>query len=238
MHASPLARFTPRTPHASRLARLTPRTPPQAGPHAPLTRWLFSISAAGIAPAYVLLNAACAAVLVWAPYTLLVEFSMLLSVPSILLFMWSFVALRVQRPETERPFLIPGGLPVAVLITVVPVAISISYAAIVLTESFIGPSASQQHSPRTDSGVSSAFQIWSMCAVIAAGVVVQFVYGGLRARSSRRDQLHGIELKLGVAGSVRVPAAPRTATIASVTERGRGGTRGRRSAGGPTRALG
>ena len=59
------------------------------------------------------------AVLVWMPYTLLVEFSMLIMVPSILLFMWSFVALRIQRPYVERPFLIPGGLPVAVLLTVV-----------------------------------------------------------------------------------------------------------------------
>lgn len=130
-----------------------------AGPHAPCLRWLFSISDAGIAPAFIIVNAAFAAFLVWAPYTLLVEFSMLLSVPSILLFMWSFVALRVQRPETDRPFLIPGtalmpkltstlhafkdplvplyrlagGLGVAVLIVVIPVAISIAYAAVVLT---------------------------------------------------------------------------------------------------------
>jgi hypothetical protein len=65
-------------------------------PHAWLVRWLFSASASGVAPAYIIINAVVAAVLVWVPYTLLVEFSMLLSVPSILLFMWSFVALRVQ----------------------------------------------------------------------------------------------------------------------------------------------
>ena len=47
------------------------------------------ISVAGVAPVYILFNAACASVLVWMPYTVLVEFSMLLSVPSILLFMWS-----------------------------------------------------------------------------------------------------------------------------------------------------
>ena len=133
---------------------------------------------------------------------------MLLSVPSILLFMWSFVALRVQRTETARPFLIPGGLPVAVLITVVPVAISISYAAIVLTESFIGPSASQQHSPRTDSGVSPAFQIWSMCAVILLGVAVQLAYEGWKARARRREESQGVELQLAVAESVRALAMP------------------------------
>ena len=50
------------------------------GAHAPLLRWLFSVSSAGIAPAFLIFNAAVAAVLVWAPYTFLVEFSMLLQV--------------------------------------------------------------------------------------------------------------------------------------------------------------
>ena len=69
---------------------------------------------------------------------------MLLSVPSILLFMVSFVALRVQRPDAERPFRIPGGLAVAIAITVIPIAISLAYAAIVLTESFFGHSTARQ----------------------------------------------------------------------------------------------
>ena len=74
-----------------------------------MLRALLSTSQTGVAPLYILTNALCAAILVWMPYTLLVEFSMLLSVPSILLFMWSFVALRIQRPHVDRPFLIPGG---------------------------------------------------------------------------------------------------------------------------------
>jgi len=143
----------------------------EAGSHAPLVRWLFSNSAAGIAPAYIVFNASCAALLVWLPYALLVEFSMLLSVPSILLFMWSFVALRVQCPQTERPFLIPGGLPVAVLITIIPVAISITYAAIVVTEAFIvPPSVDERSSSRDDGSGSQAIQIWSMLGVIAFGL--------------------------------------------------------------------
>ena len=48
------------------------------------------------------------------------------------------MALRVQRADVHRPFLVPGGLPMAVLITVIPVAISISYATIVATESALG----------------------------------------------------------------------------------------------------
>ena len=138
---------------------------------------LLSTSKTGVAPLYILVNAACAAVLVWMPYTLLVEFSMLLSVPSILLFMWSFVALRIQRPFADRPFLIPGGLPVAVLMTVVPVAISISYAAIIATESsFSFENSLEQRSKSSDGGMPPIFQVVSMVAVIATGCIVNLVF--------------------------------------------------------------
>ena len=111
---------------------------------APVLRWLLSTSQTGVAPLYILTNALCAGLLVWMPYTILVEFSMLLSVPSILLFMASFVALRLQRPDVERPFRVPGGLPVAIAITVVPIAISLACAALVVTEAFTRDHASSQ----------------------------------------------------------------------------------------------
>mmetsp|Transcript_49564 Transcript_49564/g.165549 ORF Transcript_49564/g.165549 Transcript_49564/m.165549 type:complete len:244 (+) Transcript_49564:1-732(+) len=71
--------------------------------------------------------------------------------------MWSFVALRMKQPESlaARPFRIPGGLPTAVLITVVPVAISISYAVIVAAESFVpepGAAGDGGHSARHKKG--------------------------------------------------------------------------------------
>ena len=112
------------------------------------------------------------------PYTLLVEFSMLLSVPSILLFMWSFVALRIQRPFVDRPFLIPGGLPVAVLLTVVPVAISISYAAIITTESSFSfdQDTDERRSRSSDGGLPPIFQVFSMIIVMACGGLVHLVF--------------------------------------------------------------
>lgn len=140
-----------------------------------LLGWLLTTGASGVAPLYIVLNAVCAAVLVWMPYTILVEFSMLLSVPSILLFMWAFVALRVQQPHVERPFVVPGGLTAAVLITVVPVAISVAYGAIVITESFMGPSASHELSESQGSGLPPIFQLWSMLAVMTTGLVVHGV---------------------------------------------------------------
>jgi hypothetical protein len=152
-------------------------------------------SQTGVAPLFILLNAACAAVLVWMPYTLLVEFSMLLSVPSILLFMWSFVALRVQRPYVERPFLIPGGLPVAVLLTIVPVAVSIAYAAIIATESVESsserPSAEAAGSAglqaASEGGLPPIFQVASALGVIGLGLVVHLIAHYCSSSSSRGE---------------------------------------------------
>ena len=115
-----------------------------------LEHWLLSCSQTGVAPLFILVNALFAAMLVWMPYTLLVEFSMLLSVPSILLFMWAFVALRLQRPDAPRPFVIPGGLGVAIAIVVIPVAISIAYATIVFTQSAQSRDGSRSDDARPD----------------------------------------------------------------------------------------
>ena len=145
----------------------------------PLRRWLFSTQNTGVAPLFILLNACCAAFLVWLPYDLLVEFSMLLSVPSILLFMWSFVALRVQRPDVPRPFLIPGGLCLAICITVLPVAICIAYAAVVGTEFFA------THRRRADSN--SIQQIYSMMGVMGVGFAVH-AFNSLRFKLARRSR--------------------------------------------------
>lgn len=141
----------------------------------------------GVAPLYILFNALIAALLVWAPYTLLVEFSMLLSVPSIFLFMWSFVALRVQQPAVERPFRIPGGIATAVMITVVPIAISISYAAIISTEALIGrPGSRVDKQPLDEDGPEErqpAYQIYSMIGVISFGLLVHAIGGRCTRRA-------------------------------------------------------
>jgi len=156
--------------YANELAALDVRAKESGRKVDAVLHYLLATSNTGVAPFFILFNAAIAALLVWAPYTILVEFSMLLSVPSIMLFMWSFVALRVQQPHAPRPFRIPGGLATAVLITVVPVAISLSYAAIIATESLVGsPAARQDKRPTVetadgddDYGAEPAYQIYSM----------------------------------------------------------------------------
>ena len=153
---------------------------------APLIRWLLSTSQTGVAPLYILTNAACAAVLVWMPYTILVEFSMLLSVPSICLFMVSFVALRLQRPDVERPFRVPGGLPVAIAITVVPVAISLAYAAIVVTESFLGHASARQREHYGD--LPPVYQVYSMLGVVGLGAAVHLCAYAIRIRAANKRE--------------------------------------------------
>jgi hypothetical protein len=152
--------------------------------------------------------------LVWMPYTLLVEFSMLLSVPSILLFMWSFVALRIQRPFVDRPFLIPGGLPVAVLLTVIPVAISISYAAIIATESTFAvdadASTSEQRSRSSDGGLPPIYQVYSMFAVILCGGLVHCAFvlaakHGYACGAAAADDATGMHAVAGVDGAADMP---------------------------------
>ena len=150
---------------------------------APVLRWLLSTSQTGVAPLYILTNAACAAVLVWMPYTILVEFSMLLSVPSIVLFMVSFVSLRLQRPEVERPFRVPGGLPVAIAITVVPIAISLAYAAIVVTESFLGHASARQREHYGD--LPPVYQVYCMLGVVGLGGAVHLCAYAMRIRAAR-----------------------------------------------------
>jgi len=194
-----------------------------------LLRVLLPSSAAGVAPLYIVLNALCAALLVWMPYTLLVEFSMLLSVPSILLFMWSFVALRIQRPYVERPFLIPGGLTVAILITVIPVAVSVAYAVIITTET-VGVEggtdeerSSEARSRSSDGGMPPLFQVATALGVIAVGLVVHLIArhcsssssssSSRRRRSSRHGERYGDHGPESVFGDCDTPLPPLPAAM-------------------------
>ena len=64
---------------------------------------------------YVLLNMAVCGVLVWCPYKLLVEVTMLLMVIMTYPFLYAFVRLRISQPEVKRDFRVPGGTVAAVL---------------------------------------------------------------------------------------------------------------------------
>lgn len=80
-------------------------------------------------------------------------------------------------------------LPVAVLITVVPVAISISYAAIITTESSFNVEdiSTEQRSRSSDGGLPPIFQVMSMGAVITLGCVVHFIFNLRHQRASALD---------------------------------------------------
>ena len=152
--------------YAPQIAALDEKWSQRSGTFAPLLRWLLDVAhrrRAALHPDQCRRRRRPRV----DAYTILVEFSMLLSVPSVCLFMWSFVALRVQRPDVPRRFLIPGGLSVAIAVTVIPVAISISYAAIILTESAIGDGDAGAATRTED--LPPIYQVYCMALVILVG---------------------------------------------------------------------
>ena len=56
----------------------------------------------------------------------LVEVEMMLFACSHCLFLYSFIALRVQRPNVERPFQLPGGVQTAVCYCLLPFCFAVS----------------------------------------------------------------------------------------------------------------
>ena len=75
-----------------------------------------------VTPFFVLFNGAVAAVLVWLPYAMLIQFSMLLMNVAIIMFFVSFLILRVTHKDMERPFLVPGGALGALLVFYIRIA--------------------------------------------------------------------------------------------------------------------
>ena len=89
-----------------------------------LRRWLLIHDDAGAAKVYILFNGFVAMVLVLLPYKVLIEFTMTLMALPTLLFLISFVKLRIDRPSMQRDFKIPGNTFVAGLIVFPPFAIT------------------------------------------------------------------------------------------------------------------
>ena len=81
---------------------------------------------AGIAPVYVLANAALAGVLAWVPVTSLVQSEMLLMSCTGMLFLYSYVHLRRHEPDMVRPFKLTTTTPGAVRWVAAPMAITVT----------------------------------------------------------------------------------------------------------------
>jgi hypothetical protein len=75
---------------------------------------------------YILVNAGFALVLCWLPYGLLVEFSMTVLALSMLLFLYSFITLRIKDPDMPRPYRVPGPLGAALLFALFPFATTLA----------------------------------------------------------------------------------------------------------------
>jgi hypothetical protein len=81
---------------------------------------------------YVLLNAATAVVLVWCPYALLVEMTMIMMTIMTYPFLFAFVSLRITQPTAERPFKVPGGTLAAIVWSAFPGVIGSWYLYVVV----------------------------------------------------------------------------------------------------------
>ena len=84
-------------------------------------RWLLDGSK-GNAPLWIIFNGFCSMGLAFLPYTLLVEFTMLIHVPPTLLFLYAYLYYKVKFPNLPRPFNIPGGVPMAAFLITGPTA--------------------------------------------------------------------------------------------------------------------
>lgn len=103
-------------------------------------RFLFDKRRTGVGSIYVLSTAVVELLLVWAGYEVLVELSMLVVTPSVLLMLFSFLYFRIHKPEMPRPFRIPGGMAVAWPMALFPAAIVLAnaYFSIVDTTALYG----------------------------------------------------------------------------------------------------
>ena len=77
----------------------------------------------GVRRVYVIADAAVICLLLLLDFRALVEIEMMLYAISHLVFFAAFLALRLHRPEAPRPFQLPGGVPFATAILLVPTAI-------------------------------------------------------------------------------------------------------------------
>lgn len=84
--------------------------------------YLFHETGTGVPPVYILANAMFALLLCWLPYALLVEFSMTVLALSMMLFLYSFLTLRIKQPDMNRPYKVPGNLLVAIIFAFLPFA--------------------------------------------------------------------------------------------------------------------
>ena len=82
--------------------------------------YLFVDPTPGVPAGIIILNGCVSCLAVWVPYAALVETSVLLAAPTIILFLSSFFHFKRTRPNMDRPYNIPGGVPGSVLVLIGP----------------------------------------------------------------------------------------------------------------------
>eukprot|EP00039_Didymoeca_costata_P025689 m.14132 g.14132 ORF g.14132 m.14132 type:complete len:518 (-) comp4993_c0_seq1:305-1858(-) len=79
-----------------------------------LFHYLWVDPSPGVPAGIIIFNALLTCGATWLPYDVLIEMVILCAAPSMVLFLLAFVALRIQRPELDRPYRLPGGVGMAI----------------------------------------------------------------------------------------------------------------------------
>eukprot|EP00047_Mylnosiga_fluctuans_P008401 m.7106 g.7106 ORF g.7106 m.7106 type:complete len:548 (+) comp2165_c0_seq2:144-1787(+) len=129
-----------------------------------VVRYFFSKGRAGVPPFFILFTACITSCLIWLPYAFLVEFTMLLTSLVCMLFLASFVLLRYQRPDMPRPFKIPGGFPVAIMLSLLPLGCTSLNFYFSITDKY------------TEIKFVPFFKVFALEFFLGMGILVNFVY--------------------------------------------------------------
>eukprot|EP01012_Entosiphon_sulcatum_P040090 TRINITY_DN5372_c0_g1_i1.p1 TRINITY_DN5372_c0_g1~~TRINITY_DN5372_c0_g1_i1.p1 ORF type:complete len:490 (-),score=39.69 TRINITY_DN5372_c0_g1_i1:122-1567(-) len=102
-----------------------PHCPPSWNSRDYINALLFNKERTGVAPFHIIVNHVLAAILAWLPYDLLVVFLMVIFGFTVMLLSYSFLYYRMRHPEMDRPYRVPGGMGMAVVVAGLPAVCSL-----------------------------------------------------------------------------------------------------------------
>lgn len=129
-----------------------------------VVRYLFHKGQTGVAPFYILFTACITSCLVWLDYAFLVEFNMLQMSLVCTLFLYSFVYLRVKRPNMVRPFRLPGGIKTAIVVAIFPLACTGANVYFALTDN------------ESDGLPLPYFKVFAFEGLLGLGIIANFLF--------------------------------------------------------------
>eukprot|EP00048_Salpingoeca_helianthica_P000768 m.43866 g.43866 ORF g.43866 m.43866 type:complete len:541 (+) comp10840_c0_seq2:235-1857(+) len=147
-------------------------------------RYLFHKGETGVAPLFILFNASIALVLIWFPYEFLVEFNMLQMSFVCVLFIYSYLYIRIKMPGMTRPFRVPGPLPFVFFISILPLACTV-------TNIYFALADNDELEVEGSLVADPYFKIFAFEAFVGAGFLANFLYNYRKPIQRRYNKLLG-----------------------------------------------